>query len=139
MPEQLSLAPQFEESEPSALNPEDFSPLLREISRLIGDEKTFALAQHFGGTHLYIPSQIETLGPDHPITRAIGAEAAAKLSKDYGGLTFRMPRACKILRAARYARIRERAKTATKKQLAREFGLTYQFVWMVLNNKQRGT
>jgi hypothetical protein len=55
------------------------SPVLKEIADVIGRDAMTQLAIAFGGTRVYIPAKI---GKGHPIAKAIGDTAAAKLA-DY--------------------------------------------------------
>ncbi|MDZ7895003.1 MAG: hypothetical protein U5M50_08685 [Sphingobium sp.] len=51
-----------------------------ELLALLGDAAFIAFTEAFGGQRLYVPKSI---GPDHEITRLIGAAAAHKLSARY--------------------------------------------------------
>lgn len=49
-----------------------------ELQDLIGETAFVRLAEAFGGTRLYVP---QSMGPDHAIVAAIGADAAAVLAE----------------------------------------------------------
>lgn len=64
------------------------SASLAEIASVIGDEATLRLAEHFGGTRIYVPQKI---GAHHPIAVAIGMDAAKLLSEHFFGVRFDLP------------------------------------------------
>lgn len=65
---------------------------------LLGEEGLIKLAEAFGGTRLYVPLEIP---PHHEIVKAIGAEAAQRLSRRYAPAQLRIPLA-RELRARHY-------------------------------------
>lgn len=54
--------------------------IIDEIGAVIGTTAALRLLAIFGGTNLYIP---EIMPADHPIARAVGFEAATKLSRTF--------------------------------------------------------
>ncbi|MES2987657.1 MAG: hypothetical protein V4808_07110 [Pseudomonadota bacterium] len=89
--------------------------LTEQLKSLLGEAAFVALAEAFGGTRLYVP---HTIPADHEIARAIGIEAAARLSKRLAPDTIRMPLA-RELRARHY-----RAHNLSNAAIARKLGLT---------------
>jgi hypothetical protein len=75
--------------------------LTESLRTLLGDPALVSLSQTFGGRRLYVP---EKIGDDHSITAAIGAAAAAKLSRRYSLAFIRVPLA-RELRARHYRAI----------------------------------
>lgn len=66
-----------------------FSPFLREIADLIGDEAARSLADHFGGVRWYIP---KTPLPDHKFVQVIGFSAFKKLCEAFCNECIDIPR-----------------------------------------------
>lgn len=89
--------------------------LSNDLKLLLGEASFVALAQAFGGTRLYVPSNIPA---DHEITQAIGAEAADLLSRRYSPATIRVPLA-RNERASHY-----RALGMSNAAIARKLGMT---------------
>ena len=98
--------------------------ILRDLVDLIGLPATMTIVQHKGGTGLWIPAQIETLAPDHKLVKAVGMEAAMKLSENYGGEELEIPKAEKAVMALRNKEIREKNQYMSQSQLALEYNLT---------------
>jgi len=73
---------------------DELPALLRDWAGRIGFEAAMALAEHYGGVQLYVPT-VEHLTPDHPIARTIGMEAAAHLAEHAGGQRYLIPMAVK--------------------------------------------
>lgn len=86
-----------------------------ELLNAIGEAATFALAEEFAGTRLYVPWRV----PDsHRIVRAIGREAANALCAHYSPATIKVP-LLRELRARHY-----RAKGLSTAKIAVRLGLT---------------
>lgn len=120
---------------PPEVEPEDLTPLLGGIERLLGSELTARFTARFGGVRLYIPQKAR-LVPGHPIVQTLGLEAAHKLAADFGGLTISVPKGDALARLIRDAKIRERsAQGLSAKKIAREFGLTERHVTNILGRK----
>lgn len=89
--------------------------LTESLRALLGAEALVSLAEAFGGRGLYVPQEI---GADHPIVRAVGIHAAAKLAKRYSLAFIRVPLA-RELRARHY-----RAKGLSNGEIASKLGIT---------------
>lgn len=117
--------------DPDNVSVDDLPRLLREMVALIGMQATLAIVQHYGGVRLYVPI---TMTPEHILARQIGADAAFKLSGEYGGLDhFYIPRAAVALRSARNTEIVDKfVKGVTLRQLALSYGMTERGVTKIL-------
>lgn len=89
--------------------------LTESLGALLGIAGLVSLAEAFGGRRLYVP---EKIGPNHAIAQAIGAHAAAKLSRRYSLAFIRVPLA-RELRARHY-----RAQGRSLGEIATELGMT---------------
>ncbi len=86
-----------------------------ELVALIGEKALVRLAEAFGGTRLYVPANMPA---DHAIVRAIGVDAAGRLSERLAPDVVRVPLA-KDLRARHY-----RAAGRSNAQIASALGMT---------------
>lgn len=86
-----------------------------ELQALIGEEAFVHLAEAFGGTRLYVPTQIPRT---HEIARAIGIEAATVLADRLAPDVVIVPLA-RELRARHY-----KAHGQSHAQIARRLGMT---------------
>ena len=86
-----------------------------DLLKLLGEPAFVALAEAFGGTRLYVPAKLTA---DHDIVRAVGAEAAERLSQRLAPDYVTVPLAREI-RARHY-----RALGQSKAQVARRLGMT---------------
>lgn len=59
----------------------------------ISDDAIKKLVASFGGRRIYVPQSID---PDHPITKTIGAVEAKRLSKINGGVMIFIPKKHKV-------------------------------------------
>lgn len=89
--------------------------LLNELQAMLGEECFVQLTQAFGGTRLFIPKKLDE---DHEIVRAIGDEAARRLSRRCAGATLRIPLA-REQRALHY-----RGLGLSNAAIARKLGIT---------------
>jgi hypothetical protein len=89
--------------------------LTESLRALLGAEALISLAETFGGRRLYVP---QSTGADHPIARAIGSHAAAKLARRYSLAFIRVPLA-RELRARHY-----RAHGLSNGDIASKLGIT---------------
>jgi hypothetical protein len=62
--------------------------LVDDLIALIGADGYLRLAEAMGGAMFHVPRQP---GPDHPITLAIGADAAALVAANFHGLKITLP------------------------------------------------
>lgn len=86
-----------------------------ELETLLGEVAFVRLAEAFGGTRLYVPTNIT---PDHEIAAAIGIDAAKALSARLAPDVIRVPLA-REQRALHY-----RALGRSNAQIARSLGIT---------------
>jgi DNA-directed RNA polymerase specialized sigma24 family protein len=63
-------------------------PSMRRIAAIIGEEKTFELISKLGGTMVYVAGKAQ---PETLLVDAIGAAAARKLAKEFGGTHLDLP------------------------------------------------
>lgn len=95
-----------------------------ELQALIGEEALVRLAERFGGTRLFVPVKITR---DHAITRAIGFEAACRLSERLAPDVIKVP-------LAREPRARHhRAAGRSNAWIATRLGMTETGVEMIFN------
>jgi len=94
-----------------------------ELKTLLGADDYVRLAEHFGGTRLFIPAR-ETRTK---LSRALGTEPAEKLARRYAGTYLRVP-------LAREDRARQyRAGGASNAEIARALGITETGVDKIFN------
>jgi hypothetical protein len=94
---------------------------LDELIAAIGTHLALRLVSERGGTRVYIPTEAR-LTEDCPLARIIGAAAAAKLSRLWGGEWLTIPLARAYVRRRRDRDIRARYHAdETAAALAREF------------------
>lgn len=86
-----------------------------ELLALIGEDAFIALAENFGGRRLYVPGRLPA---DHEISRAIGADAALRLSERISPDVIKVPLA-RELRARQY-----RAYGLSHGEIATRLGIT---------------
>lgn len=99
--------------------------LVARVQRVIGEEAFNALQAAFGGRLLYVPREP---GPHHPITAAIGVQAAKILGQDLAGERLELP-----LRPAKRARILQLSSEGKKvTQIAAQVGCTRRHVHKVI-------
>lgn len=86
-----------------------------ELLHLLGEEAFLALVDAFGGRRLYVAGRFPD---DHPVARAIGPDAAARLSCRYAPDILRVPLA-REHRARHY-----RAQGMSNGEIATKLGMT---------------
>lgn len=96
-----------------------------DLAVVIGAEATRAFLARFAGRTIYVPEQA---GPEHPITQAIGPEAAAELCAHYHRVVLDVPitfaRRLRVLDLAREGR--------SNREIAGEVWLTERQVRRIL-------
>lgn len=99
-----------------------------ELAEVLGEIAAVRLVAAIGGTRLYVPTAFR---PDSPVVRAIGAGAAAALSRHYagtgrGGMWIEVPRGPTGARADLRRRLDELAARPdlSERQIARELRMT---------------
>ena len=113
----------------------DLPHALQEIEALIGFDATMKLVDRWGGVKLYVPSQI---GGRHRIARAIGTEAAQRLSNTYGGDRIDMPRAHVYRVVRRQIEVYRRHKAGEPvEKLAAEYGVTWRGIAKMVERETR--
>lgn len=109
-------------------------PKLLEIAEYCGDSTAMALLQHYGGGHLCVPHKVDM---QHPLSLALGVEAAAKFCQLFAGEIINMPRAAKAMRTLRNAEMRRlRGEGWSCFQLARHYHLTERQVITICNGME---
>ena len=111
------------------------SPTLSRLAEVIGLAAALKLCEAFGGTEIYVPMRV---GPDHPVARCVGAEAARGIARAFGagrsGARIDVPKADDLSRAGRNRAIATAAAAGASKQaLARLHGLTTRWVRAICN------
>ena len=79
-------------------------PTLRAIHDLVGRQATLALVERYGGTHVHPPCRYRA---DHPLVALMGAEAAERFIRRFGGVRLYIAKMDAVLRARRNAEIRK--------------------------------
>jgi DNA-binding transcriptional regulator LsrR (DeoR family) len=95
------------------------------LVRLLGEDGARALAQAFGGRRLYVPRQP---GAHHPITVAVGQQAAERLAAAFHGVGIDVP----VMPATRTEIRRLDAEGLTRADIARKLGITERWVYKTL-------
>ncbi|HUO23681.1 MAG TPA: helix-turn-helix domain-containing protein [Caulobacteraceae bacterium] len=100
------------------------------LRRLLGNDAFHRLTEAFGGRRLYIRARP---GPNHPITVAIGQEAAEQLAGAFHGVDIDVPmspqRRAEILRLDRAGK--------TRAETARILKITERWVYKVLEEGEK--
>ena len=110
--------------------PETPSPLLREISSVVGLPATARLIEVFGGVRLYVPKQAR---PEHKIALLIGLEAAQRLSARFGNEELSIPKARILRRSIRnLALLADHASGMSVRRLALKYDLCERTIWEII-------
>ena len=88
--------------------------LSAELLALLGEEDFLRLAEAYGGSRLYVPENEEGTA----LFKAVGAEAARKLSRRYSRAYLRIP----LARAARARQYRQQG--LSNAEIAKRLGMT---------------
>lgn len=104
-------------------------PIVAELIDVIGEAAYMQLATEVGGASFYVPRHP---GPDHLITRAIGAEKAALVGEYFHGQQLQLS-----LRDWRKRSILALAPTLSGDQIAARLRLSRSYVYEVLAAAQR--
>lgn len=100
----------------------EYPGIFQDIEQHIGTTNAHILSAQFGGTRLYIPSNITS---EHQLCRLLGQDITHLLSREFGGLTVEIPRGIQTQIAQRNCLIAEdRATGMSQRQLALKYGLT---------------
>jgi hypothetical protein len=109
---------------------DDLPQSLQEIADVIGLAETILLASRLGGARFTVPGRA---AHDHPLTLAIGEDAANKLCDFYHGDSLVIPNKARFI-GKRNDIIRDRYRNgATAQKLALMFGLTERTVYRILD------
>ncbi len=103
---------------------------LDEIVRLIGEQAALHLVEAFSGTRIYLPHP-SRVNPDGPVARALGLEAAIRLSSEWPQCEIEIPKSDKLLRRERDRRIKAEPATMLIRDIARKYGLTERQVYRI--------
>jgi Mor family transcriptional regulator len=102
-----------------------------ELSKLIGEEKTDFLVQHFGGVSFYFPSRLNS---DHSLIIFLGLEVAQKVCSEFGGLRIEIPRLVELQRSKRNALIiSDIAAGMSQSAAARKYQMTVRNIRYIKN------
>lgn len=107
--------------------------LIEEIADLIGQDAADRLMLSFPGVTLYVPQKAVE---DHAITRALGAEAAAKLSEFYGSNRLAIPTGKQRAHMANAGELARRAQAMKQEgvkipDIATELGVTERRIYQI--------
>jgi len=108
---------------------EGLEPTTANLKRILGDDGMRALTRAFGGRRLYVP---RAPGASHPITVALGADAAAHLAGAFRGEDIDVP----MLPETKAEIRRLDGLGWTRSRIARELGITERWVYMTLSNPE---
>ena len=78
--------------------------ILARVAEVAGEEAARQLAKTFGGRTIYLP---RAPGPDHPLARALGLEAACAVCRELGSGHLSVPKGVRELNAAKRRRVLE--------------------------------
>lgn len=123
--------------EPAQIDTALLEPILRDLVELIGLHATMAIVAKHGGTLLYISVKGDEC---EALVALIGAQAAATLSRHYGGERLFIPKALPALTAARNSNIKaDRAAGTSLRELARRYRLGERRICQLLQGADEDT
>ncbi|MGD9539073.1 MAG: Mor transcription activator family protein [Alphaproteobacteria bacterium] len=109
--------------------------MLAHVAAAVSPEAAWALADHFGGTQVYVAKQPR---PDSRLARTLGLDVAMALAALYGGELIDVPMAAFRGRARRNAEIRRQlADGVPMSTVARRFRMTVRNVRSIKNAQQQ--
>lgn len=108
----------------------DLPESLVDVVAAIGLPATLKLVERFGGIRLYIPRP-EHIECEHPLTQAIGLEAAKKLAAIWLGERPPVPRALYAIRRARDRALRLDYLSMSAAKVALKYQLTERWVYVI--------
>lgn len=120
-----------------------FPEAVQFLINLIGEEGTFLLIQHYGGSTLRIPRGDTIVGRTKIdlLAQKIGKQEAQNIVQTFGGTCIYIPNCKKLLTAKQHAKIiKDRDKLAAKgiserqlvADLARRYKLSDRHIWRIL-------
>lgn len=120
-----------------------FPEAVQFLVNLIGEEGTFSLIQHYGGSTLRIPRGDTAIGKAkiECLAKKIGEQEAQYIVQIFGGTCIYIPNCKKLLTAKQHAKIiQDRDKLAAKgiserklvADLARRYKLSDRHIWRIL-------
>lgn len=120
-----------------------FPEAVQFLINLIGEEGTFLLIQHYGGSTLRIPRGDTIVGRTKIdlLAQKIGEQEAQNIVQTFGGTCIYIPNCKKLLTAKQHAKIiKDRDKLAAKgiserqlvADLARRYKLSDRHIWRIL-------
>lgn len=105
---------------------------MRELREVVGPGAALAICAEWGGKTLYVPA---FAGPEHPLSRLLGEEAANTLCRAMAGDRLAVPKTDAVLRQIRARKIaRRRSQGESITSLADEFDLTPRRILQILGN-----
>ena len=108
----------------------EMPPSLGRIAEVTGRQGAMALVERHGGAYLKVPKHYRA---DHPLSLLLGAEAATKLFRRFGGTRLYIAKLDKPSRARRNDEIiRSYEVGRPVASLAREHGLSERRIWAIL-------
>lgn len=125
------------------LNINIFPEAIQFLVNLIGEEGTFSLIQHYGGSTLRIPRGDTVVGKAKikSLAQRIGEREAQYIVQTFGGTCIYIPNCKKLLTTKQHAQIiQDRDKLAAKgiserrlvADLARRYKLSDRHIWRIL-------
>lgn len=112
--------------EKAGMNLDLLPPLARELVDVLGIDAALALLARFRGQCIYVPAEP---GPEHPVTRCLGPEAAAKLGAWVGGDFLPLPTCDRAVRRLRDAGIVAACRERTVNAVIAETGVSRRTVF----------
>lgn len=120
-----------------------FPEAVQFLINLIGEEGTFSLIQHYGGSTLRIPRGDTIVGRTKIdlLAQKIGKQEVQNIVQEFGGTCIYIPNCKKLLTAKQHAKIiQDRDKLAAKgiserqlvSDLARRYKLSDRHIWRIL-------
>lgn len=120
-----------------------FPEAIQLLASIIGEEGTFLLVQHYGGSTLRIPRGDTVVGKAkiERLAQKIGKQEAQYIVQTFGGTCIYIPNCKRLLTAKQHAKIiQDRDKLAAKgiserqlvADLARRYKLSDRHIWRIL-------
>lgn len=115
---------------------DDLQGDMQELAELLGVDQVLELCQLFGGDNLYIPISGERMNDDiKELQEILGAKNYRELQMRYCGTVIYFPMQQTVLREFVSKKVREEYDGTNRRRLMREYGLTKNSFYRILEGK----